>query len=151
MKIARDSPDGPRQQNLRSSKKLSANAREFIDRATVFARIHDNSASAWVFGGQGILLATLEPQQTQQSAIDVVLKYLRGHSVDEADSQRKLKEILASRFLDAAAISRLTKTRTPMINTDWNRWIEFATPRYNADMIDWYAINSDRLASMKSR
>jgi hypothetical protein len=38
-----------------------------------------------------------------------------------------------------------------MINTDWNRWIEFATRRYNADMIDWYAINFGRLASMKSR
>jgi len=106
--------------------------------------------SAWVFGGQGILLATLEPQGLQQSAVEVALQYLRTHSADEADAQRKLKEILASRFLDTDATRRLAQTRSPVINTDWNRWIEFSTPRYNADMIDWYAINFGRLASLSS-
>ena len=32
-------------------------------------------------------------------------------------------------------------------DTDWNRWLEFATPRYNITQIDWSAIN---LANFRS-
>jgi hypothetical protein len=33
------------------------------------------------------------------------------------------------------------------INTDWNRWIEFATPRYNVSDVDWMAVNRKNLAA----
>ncbi|HLG94864.1 MAG TPA: hypothetical protein VKX49_01000 [Bryobacteraceae bacterium] len=37
---------------------------------------------------------------------------------------------------------------SPLINTDWNRWIEFSTPRYNASQVDWFALNARYIASM---
>jgi hypothetical protein len=50
-------------------------------------------------------------------------------------------------LLDSAAITRLATTRSPIINTDWNRWIEFSTPRYNLTETDWMSINRRNLES----
>ncbi len=103
--------------------------------------------SAWLFGGQGVLLATMEPQQLQPDALQVALNYLRRHSPDEETAQRKMNDVLASQLLDPAAITRLAATRSPIINTDWNRWIEFSTPRYNLTETDWMSINRRNLES----
>ncbi len=103
--------------------------------------------SAWLFGGQGVLLGTMEPQQIQPDAVSLALGYLRRHSPDEETAQRKLSEVLASQLLDSAAITRLATTRSPIINTDWNRWIEFSTPRYNLTETDWMSINRRNLES----
>ena len=103
--------------------------------------------SAWLFGGQGVLLGTMEPQQIQPDAVSLALGYLRRHSPDEETAQRKLNEVLASQLLDSAAITRLATTRSPIINTDWNRWIEFSTPRYNLTETDWMSINRRNLES----
>jgi len=103
--------------------------------------------SAWLFGGQGVLLATMEPQQLQPEAVALALGYLRRHSPDEDTAQRKMREVLASQLLDPSAITRLAATRSPIINTDWNRWIEFSTPRYNLTETDWMSINRRNLES----
>lgn len=103
--------------------------------------------SAWLYGGQGVLLATMEPQQIQPDAIEVALKYLRRHSPDEETAQRKMSDVLASRLLDTSAVTRLAISRSPIINTDWNRWIEFSTPRYNLTETDWMNINRHNLES----
>ena len=58
-----------------------------------------------------------------------------------------MNEVLASQLLDTTAISRLATARSPIINTDWNRWIEFSTPRYNLTETDWMAINRRNLES----
>jgi spermidine synthase len=103
--------------------------------------------SAWLFGGQGVLLATMEPQQLQPGAVATALGYLRRHSPDEKTAQRKMNDVLASQLLDPTAITRLATARSPIINTDWNRWIEFSTPRYNLTETDWMAINRRNLES----
>ncbi len=89
----------------------------------------------------------MEPQQIQPDAVSLALGYLRRHSPDEETAQRKLSEVLASQLLDSAAITRLATTRSPIINTDWNRWIEFSTPRYNLTETDWMSINRRNLES----
>ena len=104
--------------------------------------------SAWLFGGQGVLLATMEPQQIQPEAVAIATSYLRRHSPDDETARRKMSEILACRLLDTAAVSRLAATRSPIINTDWNRWIEFSTPRYNISATDWMTVNQKNLASL---
>jgi spermidine synthase len=103
--------------------------------------------SAWLFGGQGVLLATMEPQQLQPGAIALALDYLRRHSPDEETAQRKMREVLASQLLDTPAVTRMATSKSPIINTDWNRWIEFSTPRYNLTETDWMSINRRNLES----
>jgi hypothetical protein len=46
--------------------------------------------SAWFYGGQGVLLTTLEPQHVQPVATLVALSYLRRRSRDDAVTQRTL-------------------------------------------------------------
>ncbi len=104
--------------------------------------------SAWLYGGQGVLLASLEPQHIEPGAVSAALVYLRKHSADEVTAQRALNDIIASELLDTNAVSHLAQTRSPIINTDWNRWIEFSTPRYNLSDVDWLTLNRQHLASM---
>jgi hypothetical protein len=35
----------------------------------------------------------------------------------------------------------------PVINTDHNRWLEYATPLYNASAADWQQTNLDYFSS----
>jgi len=39
------------------------------------------------------------------------------------------------------AVDAMIAELHPVINTDHNRWIEYATPRYNATSRDWKAEN----------
>ena len=40
-------------------------------------------------------------------------------------------EVFESQLLDSAGVDRLLQHTPALINTDHNRWIEYATPRYN--------------------
>lgn len=104
--------------------------------------------SAWVYGGQGVLLASEEPQKIQAGATAAVLAYLRRRSKDDASAEDTLRSIISSELLDADAVNHMIQTRSPIMNTDWNRWIEFSTPRYNLTDVDWATLNHERLASM---
>jgi spermidine synthase len=104
--------------------------------------------SAWIYGGQGVLLASLEPQQMDPNAVAAATAYLRKRSPDDATAQRTMNAIVSSRLLDTNAVERLVHTSSPIINTDWNRWIEFSTPRYNLSDVDWATLNRRYLASM---
>jgi hypothetical protein len=59
-----------------------------------------------------------------------------------------MDDIVGSQLLDTNAVNRLVQTSSPIINTDWNRWIEFSTPRYNLSDVDWWTLNRRYLASM---
>ena len=104
--------------------------------------------SAWLYGGQGVLLASLEPQHIEPDAVAAAMLYLRKHSADGSTAERTMSGIISSELLDANAVTRLAQTRSPIINTDWNRWIEFATPRYNLSEVDWLTLNRRNLASI---
>ncbi len=44
------------------------------------------------------------------------------------------------------AVERLLRDVRPRINTDHNRWIEYATPRYQSSGYDWQTHNLRFLA-----
>ena len=39
--------------------------------------------------------------------------------------------------MSAEGVDAMLRELTPVINTDHNRWIEYATPRYNVSLYDW--------------
>jgi len=43
--------------------------------------------------------------------------------------------------MSPADVSQFVGLRYPVINTDHNRWIEYATPRYNVSSHDWRTEN----------
>jgi len=104
--------------------------------------------SAWLYGGQGVLLASLEPQHMDPDAVAAAMVYLRKHSTDDATARRTMNAIVSSQLLDTDAVEHLVQSSSPIINTDWNRWIEFSTPRYNLSDVDWVTLNRRHLASM---
>ena len=104
--------------------------------------------SIWLYGDQGILLASLEPQRIEPDAVAAVLIYLRKHGSDEAGALGTVKSIVSSQLLNTRAVRHLAESRFPIINTDWNRWLEFATPRYNVTGLDWFTLNRQQLTAI---
>lgn len=51
------------------------------------------------------------------------------------------KNMYDSRVLDTSGVDRLLSSAKPVINTDHNRWLEYATPRYNWTDDNWPSIN----------
>jgi hypothetical protein len=49
-------------------------------------------------------------------------------------------------ILSAKGVDHLTAVLHPVINTDHNRWIEYATPRYQCSSFDWMSQNRAYLA-----
>lgn len=88
--------------------------------------------SFWVFGGQGILLGSMEPQVLQGVAIKRFLDkdLFKGA---EGDVITALSRVLASRLLTSEDINRMLTRLSFIINTDANRYLEYATPKYNLD------------------
>jgi hypothetical protein len=52
-----------------------------------------------------------------------------------------IERIERSRLMDAPTVDAMLRELHPVINTDHNRWIEYATPRYNVSPHDWVADN----------
>jgi len=88
--------------------------------------------SLWNGGGQGMMIATNHPQvltDSRRAYMQQRLRLLTG--VPESALTDLQQQIFDSRILDPAGVDRLLKTGHPAINTDHNRWLEYATPRYN--------------------
>ena len=88
--------------------------------------------SFWVFGGQGILVASAEPQglvreRLEQYAVDNPWPFMAAATVREP----MLLRLLASRLLSPDEMSRLWEKNLFDLNTDQNRLLEYRTPRYN--------------------
>jgi hypothetical protein len=60
---------------------------------------------------------------------------------DAGELERIAREMFRSRVIGPEAIDRLLASRSSVINTDHNRWIEYATPRWNWSEIDWVPRN----------
>jgi spermidine synthase len=92
--------------------------------------------SVWYAGRQGIIVATMEPQ-IGDAAREAMLVQRLGSLA----SQDLVREILHSRVADPKAVDRLIAAERSPVNTDSNRWIEYATPRYNVTSEDWTTQN----------
>ena len=59
-------------------------------------------------------------------------------------------ELRRSVVLECEDVDQLMREAKPRINTDWNRFLEYATPRYNLSNANWPRINLERLAVYSS-
>lgn len=93
--------------------------------------------SFWVFGGQGILVASKEPQEIQPPVISKFLERSAIMGIEPGKSRAYLKSVLASRLLAPEEVTRLVRSVRLEINTDRNRYLEYATPRYNLSSLNY--------------
>ena len=88
--------------------------------------------SVWSSGGQGMMVATDHPQELTAARRAYLAQRLTSLSNIPESRQTFLEaQVFDSRLLSPAAVDRLLGQAAYGINTDHNRWIEYATPRYN--------------------
>jgi spermidine synthase len=115
--------------------------RELVS-AVASARSAFPYVSFWYFGGQGMIVSSREPQQVGAAARRRMLDVLsRRNGMTPAGAMDYLGRMLNSQLLNTAGVSRLIACSRPILNTDHNRWIEYASPRYYANDYDWTGHN----------
>jgi hypothetical protein len=87
----------------------------------------------WYYGGQGMLVAANHP------LVAARLQASTGLAPEEA--AKLVDGISAARLLYPAGVARLVRDLHPPIDTDHNRWLEYATPRYQSGSYDWVSHN----------
>lgn len=88
--------------------------------------------SVWSAGGQGMMVATTHPQELTEARRVYIAERL--HAMENIPDSRQASleaEVFDSLVLNPPAVDRLLEGGQYAINTDHNRWIEYATPRYN--------------------
>ncbi len=89
-----------------------------------------------------MLVASMEPQTPDQGRRALVEERMKSLIHRSPEEQRKMiSEILESRVTSPAGVDRMLAETPPLINTDHNRWLEYATPRYNSSSVDWASRN----------
>jgi predicted membrane-bound spermidine synthase len=86
--------------------------------------------SFWVFGGQGIIIGSEEPQKIYADAIEKYFQVNLWNDPDETSMKNHLKKLLASRLLAPEDVNRMIKQYAFEINTDANRFLEYSAPKY---------------------
>ena len=107
--------------------------RHEIASAIATARAVFPYVSFWYFGGQGMIVASDHPQRLEAGRE----AYLASRLGSAGESGR----ILSARLMSAEQVDAMVRELKPVINTDHNRWIEYAAPRYNISRYDWRADN----------
>jgi spermidine synthase len=97
--------------------------------------------SFWVYGGQGILVASLEPQQVRPAAVAAFRTANLWMDPGPEKVDTRLAGLLACRLLAPEEVDRMVQGRPFPINTDLNRNLEYLTPRYNLSPVDHQALN----------
>jgi spermidine synthase len=96
--------------------------------------------SLWVLGRQGILVASEREQIIQPG----FLRQLEAHrdilSQDAITLPGRFQTMLASRLLAPGDVTRIAASYGAL-NTDRNRALEYASPRYNLSRVDHYRDN----------
>ena len=96
----------------------------------------------WLYANQGMMVASAHP---------LVLDETRRADLDRRfQSTRLVDEIYSSLLVSPAGLTRLIDDFHPVINTDHNRWLEYATPRYQASGFDWWRYNAGLFAKYRN-
>lgn len=93
----------------------------------------------WIVGGQGIVVATMEPQTLRAGALG------RGIAVAGADG---LRVMLRDRVLSEDDVRRFVALVRAPVNDDRNRWLEYRSPRYNLRRDNLSALNEAALRTL---
>jgi spermidine synthase len=87
----------------------------------------------WLYGGQGIMVASAQPLVLDESRRpELTRRYRSAPLVDE---------LYRSVLVSPGGLAWLLKDFHPVINTDHNRWLEYSTPRYQSSSFDWWRYN----------
>jgi spermidine synthase len=113
--------------------------------ASVMRAMRDTFAevSLWVVGGQGILLGTEGPQRPVPATLQTLLTWPQWKG--GVDPEAALTTLLASRLLAPRDLEAWLASNDVPSNTDANRYLEYASPRYNLDPRD---LREQNLAAM---
>jgi spermidine synthase len=101
--------------------------------------------SLWYYGTQGLLLASEKPLVLAPNAAAT----FEASGLAPADAARLVSDLSGSRLLGDEGAAALVHDLRPEINTDHNRWMEYASPRYQASSFDWTGYNLRRLAKYR--
>jgi spermidine synthase len=110
------------------------------------------NVSFWVIGDQGVLVATPGPQQIQPAFLARAVErapQLGWAGFSDEELGRQLALLTSKRLLGPRDVDRLADAigmSDVLINTDRNRYLEYATPRYNYSLEPWEIINVTELA-----
>lgn len=103
--------------------------------------------SLWLFGGQGVIVASKDEHRLLPDRVAALKQFLVHELGGERQAESYMHALLRSKLVDSGAMRRLLQ-RGPVINTDWNRFLEYATPRYALSSADWPEINLRHLARL---
>ena len=119
---------------------------------SVLATVHEvfPYASFWFVGGQGVIVASPEPLAVQPAALARFASACGSLGFPAERPDEILKGLLSTRLLSPRDVDALARRPGIVRNTDKNRWLEYATPRYNLVRDDLVRGNLAFLASMAS-
>lgn len=119
---------------------------------SVLATVHEvfPYASFWFVGGQGVIVASPEPLAVQPVALARFASACGSLGFPAERSADVLKGLLSTRLLSPRDVDALARRPGIVLNTDRNRWLEYATPRYNLVRDDLVRRNLAFLASLAS-
>lgn len=95
-------------------------------------------AGLWMYGNQGMIVASERPL--------ILTEAHRAEMAARLHSAALVDELYGSRLVSPAGLDRLIQEWRPAINTDHNRWLEYATPRYQSSSYDWLLANTRTLS-----
>jgi len=102
--------------------------------------------SYWSYDGAGMVLAANHPLDTRATQRELLASMLSRHGgLAFKDAQALMDRILQGRLLSEQAVDRMIRELRPVINTDQNRHIEYATPKYSSLERDWAKYNVEFL------
>jgi spermidine synthase len=113
--------------------------------------------SFWYFGGQGIMVGSSDPQTPDAARREMLAQRVKLLIRRTPPEQAQITdEMFHSRVMSPDAVDRMIADaaahgRPAVVNTDHNRWLEYATPRYNSSNADWVSRNLAFLRSFESQ
>lgn len=99
----------------------------------------------WFYGHQGMLVAAEQPLEMN----DRIAGRFQSAGMPPAEAKKLITDLSASTIVAPDRITTLIREVRPEINTDHNRWIEYATPRYQSSSFDWMSYNLGFLSRYK--
>ena len=98
--------------------------------------------SYWAYGGQGMVIAANHPiTVTPERRAYLQSRLIESGHLALEQAQSLVEELSQGELLSQAGVDAMVRELKPVINTDHNRHIEYATPRYSSAERDWRAYN----------
>ena len=113
-----------------------------ISSAIATARSVFPCVSFWEYAGQGMLLASNRPLRETPERTELLASRLsEAQHVSVERSRIRIREVEHSQLVSQAGVDAVVRALNPVITTDHNRFIEYATPRYSSSERDWRTYN----------